>query len=353
MNRNIFNSGLMLLIMVGVKACASSPPATPVGQLGSSPLVSPTITESIPVTGHSMKPAESAPESWQLIYDVTSSGNVAPGGDTYELNLLERPFLKDMTYVPDLDIVSFNLSKDEAWYYISVELSGKDPNNSVGINYGVEIDLNFNGSGDYIIWVHPPYTPAWSTSTVQVLKDSNSDSAGLSNVASDGNGYDTLIFDGGASQNEDPDLAWVRIDGGPKATIQFAIKRSLPGDFFMLGVVSDAGLKDLSKFDYNDNFNNTKAGSPEHGNSDYPLKALYAVDNTCWTSSNDLVTTGYEPKHCQPIVQSNPTKSEDESGEDGSKPEATACTPYPQDCPTAPGYTYDYATCQCNYSTFP
>jgi hypothetical protein len=360
MYRNMINSGLMLLILVGVTACAPSPPPTiPPAQSDSThfvsptPLIqatdrsapSPTLTEAIPVTGHSREPAETAPAPGKRIYDVESSGNAAPYGDSYKLNRLERPFLKDMTYVPDLDIVSFNLSQDEDWYYISIELSGKDPNNSLEINYGVEIDLDADGFGDYITWAHPPYTAAWSTSTVQVFKDSNRDSAGQSSVgadaSSDGNGYDTQVFDGGASQNDDPDLAWVRMDGGPKATVQFAIKKSLIGSFFMLGVVSDAGLKDLSKFDYNDHFNQAEAGSPEQSKNDYPLKALYAVDNTCWEAYG-LATTGFEPKLCSPILQPTP-KVEPKSG-DGSQ----SCTPTfpPEECGIDPGY--DPTTCQCN-----
>ena len=318
-------SGLMLLIMMGVTACFPAPPSTmPAAQSDSSTnFVSPTrhiraaetsapeptLTAQIPVTGHSIQPADVAPAPGKLVYDVASSAIAAPYGDTYKLNRLERPFLKDMTYVPEMDIVSFNLSQDADWYYISIELNGKDPNNSLGIDYGVEIDLDADGFGDYVIWAHSPYTPAWSTSTVQVFKDSNHDSGGLSSSQADasstGNGYDTLVFDGGASQNDDPDLAWVRMDAGLKATIQFAFKKSMTGSFFMLGVVSDAGLKDISKFDYNDHFKEAEAGSPEQSKNNYPLKALYAVDNTCWQAYG-ITTTGYEPKLCPPLLQPTP-----------------------------------------------
>jgi hypothetical protein len=196
-----------------------------------------------------MKPADSVPASGKTTYDVKSTGTAASSGDSYKINRFERPFLKDMTYVADLDIVTFNVSEDQDWYYISIGLSGKDPNNSLGINYSAEIDLDADGFGDYILSAHPPYTTEWDTSNVKVFADSDHDSAGLSSRQSDavhdGDGYDTLVFDGGNLQAADPDLAWVRMVAGQAATIQLAFKKSLTGTNFMLGVVTDAGLKDI------------------------------------------------------------------------------------------------------------
>src|SRR5262245_13645852 len=104
MNRNTTNSGLILLIMMGVTACAPSPsvttpPAqsesasnsispTPLFQATETSAPLPTLTEGIPVTGHSQEPAQTAPAPGKLVYDVESSGNAAPYGDTYRLNRL-------------------------------------------------------------------------------------------------------------------------------------------------------------------------------------------------------------------------------------------------------------------------
>ncbi|HET9907223.1 MAG TPA: hypothetical protein VFQ23_11295, partial [Anaerolineales bacterium] len=288
-------------------ALASSTPPSEATQENASVA---TVTAVIAVTGHLMKPAELAPKPGNLIYDVESSGIAAPYGDLFKLNRLERPFLADMTYVSDMDITSFNLSEDSDWYYVSIELSGNDPNNSIGINYGVEIDLDFDGFGDYILWSQPPYSTSWETTNLKVFKDSDHDSAGLSGTQSDtglgGNGYDELVFDGEGGQNDDPDLAWVRVNTEPNAVVQFVFKKSLVGSFFMLGVVSDAGLKDISKFDYNDSFEEAEAGSPDKNKAYYPLGSLYGVDNTCWEAYG-IQTTGYEPKLCQPILQPTPT----------------------------------------------
>ena len=280
------------------------PPATAIpsavpGETGGN--LVPAGEDIIPVTGHSMKPGDTPPAPGKVTYDVKSTGTAASYGDSYKINRFERPFLKNMTYVADLDIVTFNVSEDGDWYYISIGLNGKDPNNSIGINYGAEIDLDADGFGDYILWAHPPYATQWDTSTVQVFTDSNHDSAGLSSRRSDavhnGNGYDTLVFDGDSPETPDPDLAWVRMIGGQAATIQFAFKKSLTGTNFMLGVVADAGLKDVSIFDYNDYFKESDAGSSLRNNPYYPLGSLYAVDNTCWESFG-IQTPGYEPKFC-------------------------------------------------------
>ena len=311
------------------------------------PTLNPEATQVIPVTGNLMKPAEVVPAPDKMIDDVESSGTGpegrAPYGDSYKLNRFERPFLKDMTYVAEIDIHRFGLSEDKDWYYLSIQLMGNDPNNAAGINYGAEIDLNADGFGDYLIWTQPPYTLQWDTSTVQVFQDSNLDSGGLSALksdsVSDANGYDTLVFDGSTQGNADPDLAWVRTNGDTRATLQIAFKKSLTGPAFMLGVVSDAGLKDVSKFDYVDHIAEADAGSSVRNNPYYPLGVLYAVDNTCWEAYG-MPTTGYEPKLCQPILQPVNTPSADE--------EPLACNPPPDCNGEEPGTgDFDPVTCIC------
>lgn len=231
-----------------------------------------------------MKPAEAAPLPGTMIYDVTSAGKAAPYGDAYDLNRLERPFLQDMSYAPDLDIISFAISEDSDWYYVSIRLNGNDPNHPLGIDYGVELDLNVDGYGDTLVWAYPPYSTEWTTSWVQVYEDSDHDSAGQSSARADtgGSGYETLVFDGRYGQGSDLSLAWVRIQQGPQAAVQFAFKKTLSGPVYLAGVVADGGIRDVSKFDYNDHFKESEAGSPLKDSPSYPLKALFAVDNTCW-----------------------------------------------------------------------
>ncbi len=336
MNRNLVNAALMLLtpIVMGVTACTSTIPstattaesdfstgfppgeATPLKEASEDSVQESSSTKVIPVTGHLMSPGTAI--RGRLIPDVVSFGTSAFSGDSYKINRFERPFLKDMTYVPDLDIISFNTGADADWYYVSIELNGDDPNNSLGINYGVEIDVNADGFGDYLIWAHPPYKAQWDLSTIQVFKDSNKDSAGLSGKQSDavfdGNGYDKLFFDGSRTENSDPDLAWVRMQEEQHATIQFAFKKAWLGFAFMVGAVSDAGPKEVTEFDYADHFKEADAGSPIRGSQYFPLKSLYAVDNTCWEAYGiqlPVVQPKFCPIHLLPTATPKllPTKS--------------------------------------------
>jgi hypothetical protein len=275
-----------------------------------------------------------------LVYDVESSGTGpekrAPYGDSYKINRLERPFLQDMTYVRDLDIVTYTIGKDSTWYYISIELIGSNPNNELGIHYGVEIDHDADGFGDVIIWASPPYTPQWDVRGVKVLEDKNHDtggrSASLSDAPLDGNGYETLLFDSG--QGNDPDLAWVRINAGRQATVQFAFKQSLTDGAFLLGVLADAGWKDPGKLDYVDRITIEQAGSPVRDNQNYPLKELHSVDNAC-REAYGFKPTGYEPQLCP--------KEEQKPPREHSTPDVCQPPPY---C-TGQHYIWDQETCIC------
>lgn len=314
-----------VLLMIGL-ACnlpfMSSAPGQQQGPSTLAPIVPPTIgsntapatSTSTPAIAHLTKPSDTPPTTGLLVYDVDSSGTApegrAPYGDSYNIDRFERPFLQNMTYNSNLDIVTFTLSQDAGWYYVSIELIGNNPNDPLGIDYGVELDPDHDGFGDYIVWAHPPYA-GWDTSNVQVFADKNHNTGGLSAEKSDaplqGDGYETLIFDGG--KGDDPDLAWVRANAGQNATIQFAFKKSLAGPSFMIGVVADAGLKNVGMFDYNDRFTEEQAGSPIKGKQYYPLKALYAVDNTCWEAFN-FKPNGYEPKLC-PRAEPAPKKTKE------------------------------------------
>lgn len=254
---------------------------------------------------HSIVPASDV-ETGKLHFDVasvdTASENRAPYGDSYDISLFERPFTQDMLYIPDLDIVSFNLSSDAKFYFLSIELIGSNPNNEIGIRYTVELDTNADGFGDFIIVASPPHSFEWTTDNVRVYQDTDRDTGGLSAEKSDaplpGNGYDTLIFDGGRGESDDPDLAWIRINAGKYAKVQFAFKVSWAGPRFMYGVMADASqFKDVAEMDYVDRMTKEEAGSPVRGNEDYPLKGLFQLDSTCW-ETHGLTGSGEEPKLC-------------------------------------------------------
>jgi len=285
-----------------VEATATPPPPTETLFSGESNLPDfPTATLT-PVITHVDFPDDEI-RMGTIVFDAESSGTAAekraPYGDSYDIYRLERPFTQDMTYIPEMDIVTYNVRVTTDWIYVSIELIGTELNNEMEVHYGVELDLDRDGFGDYLIWSNPPYSDEWSTNGVQVFADENHDTGGISATLSDapfeGNGYETKIFDSGVG--DDPDLAWVRISAGRRATVQIAFKPSLAGSSFMLGVLADAGLKDVSKMFYNDRFTEVEAGSPERNEEEYPLKGLYAFDNTC-RGAYGFEPTGLEPQLC-------------------------------------------------------
>jgi hypothetical protein len=323
-NNFIFTFSFVLIFVIlacnmpkpqGAEPAVVAPSNTPeVSVISATPTEMATATESPSPTPelptptitvlHSLVPSTNV-RPGKLINDVvsvdTAAQNRAPYGDSYDINRFERPFTKDMIYVPDLDIVSFNLAFDEKFFYVSIELVGTDPNNDMGINYGVELDLDGDGFGDMIVIAYPPYNVDWSTDNVQIVQDTNRDTGGLSAEKAEaplpGDGYDEVIFDGGRGADDDPDLAWVRVNAGNKATVQFAFKKSLAGTKFMYGVIADGGLKSIADLDYVDRFTEEEAGSPVRDQQNYPLKALYAVDNVC-REVFGFTGTKQEPQRC-------------------------------------------------------
>lgn len=325
-HKSIFVLGIILIMMACSLPAAVTPTATsapleatetlasatsapqveiPTETALPSPTTEPPTPTKIP---HSLVPSTAVEMGKKIVNDAvsvdTAAEKRAPYGDLYKYNWFERPFMKDMTYVADLDIVSYNLSYDEKFFYISIELIGSNPNNEIGIDYGVELDTNADGFGDYIIIAHPPYDVNWSTDNVQIAQDTNHDTGGLSAERSDaplpGDGYDSIIFDVLRGVGADPDMAWVRINAGRKAAVQFAFKRAFAGEHFLYGVLADAGMRNIGDMDYVDRYTEEQAGSPERSEPYYPLKAVYGIDNVCREAFGITNTAGQEPQRCRP-----------------------------------------------------
>jgi hypothetical protein len=293
-----------------------------------------------------------------LNYDVESSGTGpqkrAPFGDVYRLNLLERPFDQDMNYIPDLDIRTFRLTTQDIWYYVTIETIGRNPNNELGIHFGVVLDVDKDGYGDFLIWASPPYTEDWTATNVQIFADLNRDSAGTSPTSSDapfnGDGYETLIFDINQGIGEDVDLVWVRHSGAN--TIQFAFKQELVGTQFMFGAIADAGLKDPGRMDYVDYFTESQAGSPVRDSQYYPLKELYLVDTTCH-AAHGFAASGYEPKICPRIIPVGQSTPDSYGSPDATPPSMSGCpTPEGGSCSGDTPFFWPYPHCACSSQPF-
>lgn len=337
---------VILILVLLVQGCnipvtSTEVPATPPPATDPPPPAPTTVQhQDIPI---------SAPES-ELYPDVVSLDTApeqrAPYGDSYDLNRLERPFTQDMSYNPDVDISSFGISEDGDWYYVSIGMVGKDPNNPANIQFSVELDTNLDSFGDILIVAQPPYSDSWTTENLKIFADSNRDSAGRNPAKSDapfsGNGFDQLVHSFSDGIGEDIDVAWVRINAGPQATVQFAFKKSFSGSSFFYSVMADAGLKDVARHDYVDYFTESEAGSSVRSNPYYPLKSLYAVDNTCYQAFG-FASTGFEPKVCPIIVQPVQIKNPLVPG----GPTAPACQLTLEIC-LGQGYgDFNPLTCQC------
>jgi hypothetical protein len=244
---------------------------------------------------------------------VDAYKKMAPGGDTFVNDLYERPFNSDPmdTYFPYYDIVNTQGFKDDAWGFATITLSGLDANNQLSGKYGIEIDINKDGRGEFLILASDPTSTEWTTHGVQVWKDTNGDVGGNTAIVADkntsGDGYETMIFDEGKDSNN-PDGAWVQISSTDNKTVQLAVKLSMIGNpkSYAMGswAGSDASLNPAD-FDLNDHMTHIQAGSPLPDLTVYPLKALSEIDNTCRLAIG-FVSTGREPGLCKTITPKLP-----------------------------------------------
>ncbi len=141
-------------------------------------------------------------------------------------NLIEIPF--DPTgsiFFPYLDITSAISGYKDAWIYFQVDVYENLPGTEETVNLAIELDIDLDGKGDYLVLLNAPGNMAadWSVEGLQVWQDANKDLGSGSN----GDGYEQMLFDSG--RGDDPDLAWSRKGEGKGAVYQFAVKDALLG----------------------------------------------------------------------------------------------------------------------------
>ncbi|HEY59353.1 MAG TPA: hypothetical protein G4N92_01510 [Anaerolineae bacterium] len=186
-----------------------------------------------------------------------------------------------------------DLFSDPTFFYFTIEVYGVDEESGILRGaYGVEIDTDKDGRGDYLVWAFFPNIKRWSILRVLALEDKNDDVGGPSPMNSDapwdkGDGYETRLFLGGKF-GEDQDAAWVRVSPKDSTLIQIAIKRELIGspDSFLWSAWADNGLKAPGIMDYNDVIQQVEAGSPISTDENYPVELVRSVDNTCRKAYN-------------------------------------------------------------------
>jgi hypothetical protein len=269
------------------------------------PTVSP-IPESLdtPTIAHEMQPAEPGILSSRMT-DLSSAPLAEEHraiGDSFIINLFERPFTQEvMDYQSHLDIVFAELGVDDPWVYVVIRVEEAFPE-GVPARYGVEIDLDIDGRGDWLITAILPATSEWTTDGVRVLEDSDEDVGGPNPLRVDDpdperTGYDLVVFDSGVGS--DPDAAWVRRDPAHDNRVHIAFKYSIISEDleFLWGAWSQAGVLNAEWFDYHDSLPIEQAGDPAVSSQYYPIMGLASLDNTCrWAYG--YAPAGNEPGLC-------------------------------------------------------
>ena len=242
--------------------------------------------------------------------DVNSSINSArkqvSSGDVFVHGLYERPFNADTMdkYFPYVDIVDTQGYKDDTWGYATITMADTDANGALPAQYALELDLNKDGRGDWLIRASNPASTEWSTQGVQAWKNSDGDIGGVAIMTADskprgGSGYETLVFDQGTGSLTDG--AWARIKADDPKTTEIAVKLSMLGnpDSYAMGAWAGT-LVDPVMFDYHDHMTHAEAGSPNPGYEVYPLKDMAEIDNTCRLAVG-FAATGKQPGLCETV----------------------------------------------------
>ena len=251
------------------------------------PADTPTPTERPPVV-HTIQPGN-PPGATNFVSDRSSkalANDRRAIGDDYTRNFLERPFSADvMEYQPHLDLNRVEYAVGAPWIYFTLFVEGLPPEGSLAL-YAIEIDMDKDGRGDWLIAGEAPPDSTWTTNGVRAYRDTNNDVGATRPMLSDapvtsGTGYDELVFDEG--YGPDPDAAWIRRAPSGASEIELAIHNTLIGQYgeFLWGGWTDEGVQNPAWADYHDRYTLAEAGSPASDSSNYPLKAVSKVDSTC------------------------------------------------------------------------
>lgn len=278
---------------------------------------------------------------------VTANQKKSNGGDRFTFEQFERPFNANTmdVYFPNLDIIDTFVYQDGTWIFGTIQVVDRSAATSSPYRFAMQLDVQVDGKGDYLVMAENPSSTDWTVTGVQVYFDSNSDVGDLTAMFTDPDaktdGFETLLFDQG--KGDDPDAAWARVSPDDPNTVQFALKRSLVGNppLYMVNMWTGHATLDPILFDYSDQYTHEQAGAADPGlPTFYPIKAVYEMDNSCRMAVG-FQPTGNEPGLC-PVLQ--PARPE---------PGATVavCNPTRSQlgvCFQQPGGVWNYTTCQCD-----
>ena len=270
------------------------------------PQAAPTAAPAAPA--HVNTPGELPAGKGKFLGDQSTVSSLNKGralvGDRFTLGKFERPYNANTmdVYFPYLDIVSANLYQEGSWFYAHITLVSADVDGTMPAKYVLEMDMNMDGRGDFMVIADSPASTTWSTDRVQVLRDANHDIGGTGVLVADsggkGDGYESVVFDSG--KGADPDAAWARLSPTDPKSVEIAYKTDLlqGDDKYMVGVWAGKDALNPTFFDLNDHFTHAEAGeaNPDIANF-YPIKGLAELDNTC-RQAMGFIATGVEPGIC-------------------------------------------------------
>ena len=244
----------------------------------------------------------------------TAAEKRAPGGDRFTFTIFERPFNANTmdTYFPYLDIVDTFVFQDDTWIYGTLTLRSMQDNDPAKAQYALELDMDVDGKGDWLVMTSSPTSMEWQVEGVRVYQDLNKDVGGSTARVTDddgtppGDGFEVKVFESGEGQ--DADLAWSRMAPQDPNTIQIAVKRALfeNDDKYMINMWAGSDLMDPSLFDHSDHFTHEQAGAADSGFPIYyPIKAVYELDNACRMAVG-FQATGAEPGICPELIIPQP-----------------------------------------------
>jgi hypothetical protein len=318
-------------LFAGVLAC-SLPSGKP--QDVPTQIAAPATQEAIPTETQSAPPTEIPAQSKHQVVPValptersshagdydsstTASKKSSAGGDRFTFGRFERPFNANTMdkYFPHLDIVDTFVYQDDTWIYGQVIIKGSNDSSSPTDKYAMELDLDLDGKGDWLILTTTPTSKEWSVDGVKAFQDANKSVGDFSPMFTDkdatsGDGFEKLVFDQGTG--DDPDTAWSRISRNDPNTIEIAVKRSVLGNpqRYLINTWAGTTLLDPKLFDLNDHFTQEQAGAADPGlELFYPIKAVYEIDNSCRMAVG-FQPTGKEPGLCEVYVPPQPEVAE-------------------------------------------
>ena len=348
----IFTAMLACNIPFGApEAPATEPPATlPPTQLvtvqntptSSPPTEIPIQHTTIPVS----LPESRSGHAGDYDSSVTAAQKKSNGGDRFTFEQFERPFNANTmdVYFPELDIIDTFVYQDDAWIYGTIRVVDRSAASSSPYRFAMQLDVQVDGKGDYLVIAENPSSTDWTVTGVQVYFDANSDVGDLTAMFTDldaqTDGFETQLFDQGTG--DDPDGAWVRISPDESNIIQFAVKRTLIGEpfLYMVNMWTGHATLDPTLFDYSDHYTHELAGAADPGfPTFYPIKAVYELDNSC------RIAVGFQPQGNEPglcaVIQPAPQPGD---------PPTAGCNPTTLQlsvCFQQNG-SWNYSTCQCD-----